>query len=46
MKELFAKLDVDADGSITKDEFLRVMRGMKAPIGHREVGVCAHVRNK
>ena len=46
MKELFAKLDADADCSITKDEFLRVIRGMKVPIGPREVGVCTHVRNK
>ena len=39
MKELFAKLDVDADGSITKDEFLRGMRRMNIPIGPKEVDI-------
>ena len=39
MKELFAELDVDADGSITKDEFLRGMRRLNVPIGEAEVDI-------
>jgi Ca2+-binding EF-hand superfamily protein len=39
MKELFAEMDVDADGSITQDEFMRGMQRLNVPINAKEVDI-------